>query len=61
MADEFKYLDSKTLELVGIGAAMAGNCLPCLTYHLEFAKRCAWAEWLNIVRLRISSNWQKNF
>jgi AhpD family alkylhydroperoxidase len=26
-------LDEKTRELVALGAAMAGNCFPCLRYH----------------------------
>jgi len=26
-------LDEKTKELVALGASLAGNCLPCLTYH----------------------------
>jgi len=26
-------IDDKTKELVAVGAAIAGNCLPCLTYH----------------------------
>ena len=28
-------LDEKTKELVALGAALAGNCLPCLTYHYK--------------------------
>lgn len=26
-------LDEKTKELVALGAALAGNCFPCLRYH----------------------------
>lgn len=26
-------LDGKTRELVAIGAAVAGNCIPCLQWH----------------------------
>jgi len=26
-------LDIKTNELVAVGAAVAGNCIPCLTWH----------------------------
>lgn len=26
-------LDIKTKELVAVGAALAGNCLPCLEWH----------------------------
>jgi len=28
-------IDDKTKELVAVGAAIAGNCLPCLTYHYK--------------------------
>ena len=28
-------LDDKTKELVALGAALAGNCLPCLKYHYK--------------------------
>jgi len=28
-------LDEKTRELIAVGAAIAGNCLPCLTYHFQ--------------------------
>lgn len=28
-------LDEKTKELVALGASLAGNCLPCLTYHYK--------------------------
>lgn len=28
-------LDEKTKELVALGAAVAGNCLPCLMYHFK--------------------------
>jgi AhpD family alkylhydroperoxidase len=28
-------LDEKTKELVALGAAMAGNCFPCLRYHYK--------------------------
>ncbi len=30
-------LDEKTKELVAIGAAIGGNCIPCLEWHY---KRC---------------------
>lgn len=26
-------LDERTLELVALGASIAGNCFPCLRYH----------------------------
>lgn len=28
-------LDAKTKELVALGAAVAGNCLPCLQWHYK--------------------------
>ncbi len=28
-------LDLKTKELVAVGAAVAGNCLPCLEWHYK--------------------------
>jgi AhpD family alkylhydroperoxidase len=28
-------LDEKTRELIAVGAAIAGNCLPCLDYHFK--------------------------
>lgn len=28
-------LDEKTRELIALGAAIAGNCLPCLNYHFK--------------------------
>ena len=28
-------LDERTKELVALGAAVAGNCLPCLMYHFK--------------------------
>jgi AhpD family alkylhydroperoxidase len=35
--DQFKYLDSKTIELAGIAASIAGGCKPCLDYHFKKA------------------------
>ena len=31
-------LDEKTKELVAVGAAVAGNCLPCLMHHFNKCK-----------------------
>lgn len=31
-------LDIKTIELVALGAAIGGNCIPCLEWHY---KKCA--------------------
>jgi AhpD family alkylhydroperoxidase len=33
--ENFKYLDSKTVELAGIAASIAGGCRPCLDYHFK--------------------------
>ncbi len=30
-------LDSKTRELIALGASIAGNCMPCLRYHFAEA------------------------
>jgi AhpD family alkylhydroperoxidase len=35
--DDFKHLDSKTIELAGIAASIAGGCKPCLDYHFKKA------------------------
>lgn len=32
-------MNEKTKELIAIGASVAGHCQPCLTYHLEEAKK----------------------
>lgn len=32
-------MDDKTKELIAIGASVAGHCQPCLTHHLDQAKR----------------------
>jgi len=34
-----EYLDQKTEVLVGLSAAMALNCSPCVRYYLEQAKQ----------------------
>ncbi|MBW8189735.1 carboxymuconolactone decarboxylase family protein [Neiella marina] len=36
---ENDHLDSKTELLVGLAAAMAMNCLPCINYYLNQAKQ----------------------
>jgi len=33
--EQFKHLDSKTVELAGIAASIAGGCRPCLDYHFK--------------------------
>ena len=35
--DQFKHLDSKTIELAAIAASIAGGCKPCLDYHFKKA------------------------
>lgn len=37
MDQSIQNLDSKTRELISIGSAIAGNCLPCLRYHFSEA------------------------
>jgi AhpD family alkylhydroperoxidase len=32
-------MDQKTKELIGIGAAVAGHCQKCFSYHYNEAKR----------------------
>ncbi len=32
-------MDEKTKELIAIGASVAGHCQPCLTYHVNEAKK----------------------
>lgn len=34
---QFKHLDTKTIELAGIAASIAGGCRPCLDYHFKKA------------------------
>ncbi|HUX13499.1 MAG TPA: carboxymuconolactone decarboxylase family protein [Spirochaetia bacterium] len=44
--DVAETLDVRTRELVGVGSAVAANCLPCLRYHVAEAERagCAAGE-----------------
>jgi len=35
--EQFKHLDPKTIDLVGISASIAGGCCPCLDYHYKKA------------------------
>ncbi len=37
-------LDSRTKELIAIGAAVAGHCQPCLTYHVARARELGTAH-----------------
>jgi AhpD family alkylhydroperoxidase len=37
-------MDSKTKELVAIGASVAGHCQPCLDHHLGKAKELGIAD-----------------
>ncbi len=46
-------LDSKTKELIAIGASIGGNCLPCLRYHFAEAikKGCSIQEIEEAIKL----------
>jgi AhpD family alkylhydroperoxidase len=35
--EKFKHLDTKTIELAGIAASVAGGCRPCLDFHFKKA------------------------
>jgi AhpD family alkylhydroperoxidase len=35
--EQFIHLDTKTIELAGIAASIAGGCRPCLDYHFKKA------------------------
>jgi len=37
--DRLYLLDARTRELVAVGAAIAGNCLPCLRHHFTEARK----------------------
>lgn len=37
-------LDNRERELVAIGAAMGSNCVPCIEYHIEQAKKAGLSE-----------------
>jgi len=37
-------MDEKIKELIAIGAAVAGHCQPCLTYHVARAKELGVGE-----------------
>jgi len=37
MEKSIKVIDPKITELIAIGAAIGGNCLPCLCYHFAEA------------------------
>ena len=39
MENPVSIFDSKISELIAIGAAIGGNCLPCLRYHFAEAIR----------------------
>lgn len=39
-----EYLDQKTEILVGLSAAMAMNCAPCVRYYLQQAKQAGVSE-----------------
>lgn len=35
--ETFKHLDTKTIEIAGIAASIAGGCRPCLDFHFKKA------------------------
>jgi AhpD family alkylhydroperoxidase len=35
--EKFNHLDTKTIELAGIAASVAGGCRPCLDFHFKEA------------------------
>lgn len=37
--DRLYLLDARTRELGAVGAAIAGNCLPCLRHHFTEARK----------------------
>ena len=39
MEKSIKVIDPKITELIAIGAAIGGNCLPCLRYHFAEATK----------------------
>ena len=39
-----EYLDQKTEVLVGLSAAMAMNCAPCVRYYLQQAKQAGMSK-----------------
>jgi AhpD family alkylhydroperoxidase len=38
MDNSAKVMDSKTLELIAVGASVAACCIPCLEYHVKAAR-----------------------
>lgn len=46
MSEHKGLLSEQVRELIGIGASIAGNCLPCLRYHFAEAVKagCSLAE-----------------
>jgi AhpD family alkylhydroperoxidase len=37
-------LTTRESELVAIGASLASNCIPCVTYHIGMARKCGLSE-----------------
>ena len=38
MDSSVKVMDTKTLELIAVGASVAACCIPCLEYHVKAAR-----------------------
>lgn len=53
MSEQTFLLPIQIRELIGIGASIAGNCLPCLHYHFAEALKagCSPAEIEEAIRL----------
>jgi 4-carboxymuconolactone decarboxylase len=39
MEDHMSLLNNRERELVAIGAALASNCIPCIEYHIQEARK----------------------
>lgn len=64
-------LNAKTKELVAVGAAVAGNCIPCLQWHYnkcmelgisveDVKEAIEMARTVKDVPIKKLMNWQKN-
>ena len=48
-----RMIDAPTRELIGVGASIGGNCLPCLRYHFAEALKagCTQEEIAEAIKL----------
>jgi len=53
MSEQKFLLSLQVRELIGIGASIAGNCLPCLRYHFAEAAKagCSFEEMEEAIQL----------